>query len=158
MQNTALNEVFTDEYVNSVNDGLDHLSKVFVESCAATAYNEVIFEAAMDDEVLSEADNAHSTFTGIKNAAFKAIQTLKMAFKSIFNKIRVAINEFIKNQNEKKVIDAVKTYNKNKSGDHDPHKKFIFNAKPLNENITVAEAGITNNENIFVIISKVIKG
>lgn len=119
MQNTALNEVFTDEYVNSVNDGLDHLSKVFIESCASTAYNEVIFEAALSDEILEEADKAHSTFTGIKNAAFKAIQTLKMAFKSIFNKIRVAINEFIKNQNEKKVTDMVKTYNKNKASEHD---------------------------------------
>ena len=38
-----------------------------------------------------------------------------------------------------------------KSNDFDPDKKFIFNAKNLSPYLSVAEAGITNNANIFVV-------
>ena len=38
-----------------------------------------------------------------------------------------------------------------KSNDFDPDKKFIFNAKFLALSLSVAEAGITNNANIFVV-------
>ena len=51
-----------------------------------------------------------------------------------------------------KVSDVIKKYRK-KAGDHDS-TKFIFNAKNLNPCLTVAEAGITNNTNIFPIKEK----
>ena len=38
-----------------------------------------------------------------------------------------------------------------KSNDFDPDKKFIFNAKFLALSLSVAEAGITNNANMFVV-------
>ena len=47
---------------------------------------------------------------------------------------------------------------KNKSGDRNPEKKFIFNAKMLSPDLTLSEAGITNNSNIFVVSTKGIKG
>lgn len=119
MQNTALETIFTESYISDVEAGLDHLSKVCIESCAATAYNEVIFENALTDEVLSEADDGKSAFTGVKNVAFKAIQTLKMVFQSLFNKIRVAINEFIKNETEKKTLKAFEDYKKALKDDKD---------------------------------------
>ena len=58
---------------------------------------------------------------------------------------------------KEKVSEIIEKY-RNKSGDHDPHKKFIFNAKPLNHSLTLAQAGIINNANIFVIKTKLITG
>ena len=56
-----------------------------------------------------------------------------------------------------KVSDIIDRY-RNKANDHDTTKKFIFNAKNLNTTLSVAEAGITNNANIFVVATKGIKG
>ena len=56
-----------------------------------------------------------------------------------------------------KVSTAIEKY-RNKANDRDDTKKFIFNAKNLNANLSVAEAGITNNANIFVVATKGIKG
>ena len=58
---------------------------------------------------------------------------------------------------DEKVSEVIEKY-RNKSGDRDPTKKFIFNAKNLAPSLTVAEAGITNNANIFVVATKGIKG
>ena len=56
-----------------------------------------------------------------------------------------------------KVSEVIKKY-RIKSGDNDETKKFIFNAKNLAPSLTVAEAGLTNNANIFVVATKGIKG
>ena len=56
-----------------------------------------------------------------------------------------------------KVSEVIDRY-RNKANDHDDTKKFIFNAKNLNTSLSVAEAGITNNANIFVVATKGIKG
>ena len=40
-----------------------------------------------------------------------------------------------------------------KSGDQDPNKKFIFNAKNLKPNLSADESGLCNNSNIFVVAS-----
>ena len=58
---------------------------------------------------------------------------------------------------DEKVSDLIQRY-RNKTGDHDPTKKFIFNAKALNHDLTLAEAGLTNNAYIFVVATKGIKG
>ena len=50
---------------------------------------------------------------------------------------------------EEKVSEIIKKY-RMKSGDQDLTEKYIFNAKDLNQDLTVSEAGITNNANIFV--------
>ena len=55
-----------------------------------------------------------------------------------------------------KVSDIIEKY-RNKANDYDDSKKFIFNAKNLNPNLSAAEAGITNNANIFVVRIKRIK-
>ena len=41
-----------------------------------------------------------------------------------------------------------------KSGDQDPNKKFIFNAKNLKPNLSADEVGLCNNSNIFVVATK----
>ena len=59
-----------------------------------------------------------------------------------------------------KVADIIEKY-RNKAGDRDDTKKFIFNAKDLARyysSLTLAEAGITHNANIFVVATKGIKG
>ena len=58
---------------------------------------------------------------------------------------------------EDKVSSVIEKY-RTKSGDNDPSKKFVFNAKSLNVTLTCAEAGISNNANIFVVATKDIKG
>ena len=59
------------------------------------------------------------------------------------------------NINEK-VSDLIEKY-RIKCGDRDLSKKFIFNAKFLNFSLTLEEAGLTNNSNVFVIKVKGIK-
>ena len=60
---------------------------------------------------------------------------------------------------EERVSDLIEKY-RNKSGDRDPTKKFIFNAKNLNDflTLTCAEAGLTECANIFVVPTIDIKG
>ena len=58
---------------------------------------------------------------------------------------------------EEKVSDIIEKY-RNKVNDYDDSKKFIFNAKSLNPSLSLVEAGIKNNSNIFVCRIKGIKG
>ena len=58
---------------------------------------------------------------------------------------------------EEKVSDIIEKY-RNKVNDYDDSKKFIFNAKSLNPSLSLVEAGIKNNSNIFVCRHKGIKG
>ena len=56
-----------------------------------------------------------------------------------------------------RVSDLIERY-RTKSQDNDPTKKFIFNARELDANLTVGEAGLYEGSNIFVIKTKGIKG
>ena len=56
-----------------------------------------------------------------------------------------------------KVSDVIEKY-WNKAGYKDPTAKFIFNAKNLVPELSVAEAGLINNANIQVVTTKGIKG
>ena len=58
---------------------------------------------------------------------------------------------------DEKVAKAIEKY-RNKANDHDTTKKFIFNAKNLNQSLSLSEAGIANNANIFVVTTKGVKG
>ena len=55
-----------------------------------------------------------------------------------------------------KVSDTIDRYRSN-SGNFDPDKEFIFNEKPLNPDLTLSEAGISNYSNIYVVSTKNIK-
>ena len=55
---------------------------------------------------------------------------------------------------DEKAFDIIEKY-RNKSGDSEPNKVFIFNAKKINQNLTLEENGIImNNSNIFVVKKK----
>ena len=58
---------------------------------------------------------------------------------------------------DEKVSELIKRY-RTKANDHDMSKKFIYNAKALNETLSAAEAGLTNNSNVFVVTTKGVKG
>ena len=47
---------------------------------------------------------------------------------------------------------------RNISGDYDPYKKFIYNATNLSPNLTVNEAGLSNNANILVVSNNLLQG
>ena len=56
-----------------------------------------------------------------------------------------------------KVSDVIEKY-RNSSGDRDMTKKFIFNAMALNPNLTLEEAGMADNDNVFVVATRGVKG
>ena len=69
----------------------------------------------------------------------------------IKNTIMVNVNE------DEKISDIIQKY-REKSSNYDINLKFIFNSKDLNHlnhSLTVAEAGITNNANIFVVKKRI---
>jgi len=58
---------------------------------------------------------------------------------------------------EEKVSAIIEKY-RNMANDHDKNRKFIYNAKNLNPNLTVGEAGLVDNAIIFVVRAKNIWG
>ena len=56
-----------------------------------------------------------------------------------------------------RISDLIERY-RTKSQDKDPTKKFIFNAKELNANLTVGDAELNEGSIIFVIKTKGVKG
>jgi len=58
---------------------------------------------------------------------------------------------------DEKVSVIIEKY-RTKSMDHDLSKKFIYNAKALHPSLTVADAGLSNNANIFVVANRGIRG
>ena len=56
-----------------------------------------------------------------------------------------------------KVSEVIKKF-REKSGLDNPNIKYIFNAKQLNESLTVSEAGLDDNANILVIETGGVKG
>ena len=65
--------------------------------------------------------------------------------------------EMVTFKSEDKVSKIIERYRR-QSGDKDLSKKFIFNAFPLNPYLTAAEAGLTDNANIFVVATKGVRG
>ena len=57
-----------------------------------------------------------------------------------------------------KISDIINRYRIISKDDKVSHEKFIFNAKPLNPGLTVAEAGLIENSNIFVVETKGVRG
>lgn len=94
----------------------DYLNKVMIESCAQVAFNSVIFESALAD-TLNEAEDGESKNSSVKNAAFKALEAVKRAAQTIFNKIKVAINEFIAKANQYSVTKAIDSWKKSEKFD-----------------------------------------
>ena len=56
-----------------------------------------------------------------------------------------------------KVSKIINKY-RNRSGDRDTSKKFIFNGFALNPDLTAVEAGLNNNATIYVVATKGIRG
>ena len=56
-----------------------------------------------------------------------------------------------------RVSEVIEKY-RSKANDHDETKKFIFNAKELDRTLTVAEAGLQDRANVFVVTTKGVRG
>ena len=56
-----------------------------------------------------------------------------------------------------KVGEVIKRY-RTKAEDNNPNEKFIYNAKKLNLNLTVRDAGLVNESKIFVMVTEGIVG
>ena len=55
------------------------------------------------------------------------------------------------------VSEIIERY-RNKTGDHDKTKKFIFNASSIDDKLTVGQAGLVDGSAIFVVITHGVKG
>ena len=53
--------------------------------------------------------------------------------------------------------EVIKRY-RTKAEDNNPNEKFIYNAKKLNLNLTVRDAGLVNESKIFVMVTEGIVG
>ena len=82
---------------------------------------------------------------------------ISVAFKVNGNTGATSAPLMIQCRADEKVSDIIERY-RTKSGDRDPTKNFIFNAKYLVPTMSVGEAGISNNAIIFVAATKGIKG
>ena len=60
----------------------------------------------------------------------------------------------MKVKEDEKISDIIQKY-REKSSNYDDNLKFIFNAKGLSNSLTAAEAGLTNNANIFVVKTRI---
>jgi hypothetical protein len=59
----------------------------------------------------------------------------------------------IKCEDSNLLSNVIKKY-RQEANDYDEDIKFIFNAREINPNLTVGEAGLYNNSNIFVVKPK----
>ena len=60
-------------------------------------------------------------------------------------------------QADEKVSTLIEKY-RNKAGDYEKKKKFIFNAKALNPNLTCGEAGLYDNSIVQVLNTRDVEG
>ena len=87
---------------------------------------------------------------GISNNANIFVVLIRtVVFRQILSKNSAVTPIKIQYQLPDKVSDIIEKY-RNKSGDKEK-RLVLFNAKNLNPNLTTAEAGISNNNNIFAI-------
>ena len=89
------------------------------------------------------------------------LSSINLLQENIFNEMEVGISVIFRYSStnmppiliqcfpNEKVSDVIKKF-RLKSGNYSKSLKFIFNAIKLNQVLTVAEAGLTNNCNIFV--------
>ena len=56
-----------------------------------------------------------------------------------------------------KVSEVIQKY-RNKANDQEPLKKFMYNAKPLDPNKSIAESQLTNNAQIYVVTTRDVNG
>ena len=84
-----------------------------------------------------------------KNSKIYVIKVFDVIFKKASSSGQEADSIIIQCRPDEKVKEIIEKYRK-KSGDNEPTKKFKFNNKFLSPNLSVAEAGITNNSNILV--------
>ena len=99
-------------------------------------------------------------FQSIQMSSAVPSQSQMVEFCVIFRKSGVVGQEsnlvYVKCMPDEKVSEIIEKY-RYYSGDRDPSKKFIFNAQNLDLSLSAAEAGITNNANIFIVSPKAIK-
>lgn len=113
---SKLDAVFTDAVLDECTQNIVELNSMLTENAAQAAYNQVIFESAMD--YVTEAEDEKEFKNGkVGNALYKALDTLKRVFKTVFDKIRAAINAFIAKINANSAAKWIKNYSKEKNYD-----------------------------------------
>ena len=97
----------------------------------------------------------------------KKLQQKNFEDNSSFNCLEFKVIFRVSGQNEwpvmvqcmpdERVSEIIEKY-RNKSGDYDLSKKFIYNAKALHPSLNMAEAGLIEGANIFVVSPHGLRG
>ena len=102
----------------------------------------IIQQQMMQQQMIQQQIAIHNLLNNPKNNVINVI------FRKL-DEIGETHSLMIQCYSNEKVASIIDRY-RNISGDRDSRKKFIFNDEKLNPNLTMAEAGIDNNANIFV--------
>ena len=121
----------------------------------------LVFDCVQNPIVMNQALNIINTlyynpliFNQFKNLREQEMNSITIIFR------RAGLNEspiMIHCNLYDKVSDVIEKYRK-ESNDYDETKKFIYNAKPLYPSLTLSESGVIDNGNIFVVVTKGVKG
>ena len=102
-------------------------------------------------------NNNNNPMMGNINMNMNQYPNIPKSFAVIFRHTGNDTNKFpitVNVKENEKISDIIQKY-RQKSSNYDINLKFIWNAKNLNHSLTVAEAGLTNNANIFVVKTRI---
>ena len=114
-----------------------------------------MMEVAMNFNAMNNNMNMNAGNMGNNNQPASNNQNISVYFRAGLNGENGSI--MIQCSLDDKISDLIDRY-KAKSLQDVSQKKFIFNAKALNKNLKVAEAGLNDGANIFVVNTEGVKG
>ena len=114
-----------------------------------------MMEVAMNFNAMNNNMNMNAGNMGNNNQSASNNQNISVYFRAGLNGENGSI--MIQCSLDDKISDLIDRY-KAKSLQDVSQKKFIFNAKALNKNLKVAEAGLNDGANIFVVNTEGVKG
>ena len=114
-----------------------------------------MMEAAMNFNAMNNNMNMNAGNMGNNNQPASNNQNISVYFRAGLNGENGSI--MIQCSLDDKISDLIDRY-KAKSLQDVSQKKFIFNAKALNKDLKVAEAGLNDGANIFVVNTEGVKG
>ena len=157
-------EIFINNEIKKETEILSSLLNIKMNSMMNPMNNNVINNVRFQHQMAQmQAPHMQQAFQNMQNQIQNQFeQPIKNSISIIFRrphsddgKIQPPI--MVKCYLDDKISDVIKQY-RDMADDRDMTKKFVFNAITLNPSLTVAESGMTNNCNIFVIVTKGIKG
>ena len=145
---------------NDVNNNMDaNLMNTMMRNQMMMNNNACMMDMAQisQNQIINNDMNMNNISNNSQNANYN--QNDINVINIIFRNTELKTNNAIKikcNQNEK-VSEIIRKY-RERTGDREPKEKFIFNAKELNDQLTVGQSQLYDGSIIFVVLLKGVKG